>query len=323
MLMRCIVVLLVILGFIWIIWRSLICFVLGLEYDELLHSGKSDEVNDLVSATGEDLDELLAEIKVDNSVPPAYEYDPEHNVYFEDCVEGMRERLDDDSVDMVFTSPPYNIDKGQGKKRTRKTVSYDDTMPEGEFRDFLRSVFEELARVIKPDGHIFINFGKTYEDGDLSANYWIKELFPMNLRSMIVWDKMQASSKAMMVDQGVFYDSWEPIYHFSDSREPLQTTKAPDVWECDIVRGVTQESKDVGDHPAPFPVELVTKAIEFSTTEGDRILDPFMGSGTTAVAAIQNDRDYVGFELDEEGAYKPIIERRIGEAKRQVNANQG
>jgi DNA modification methylase len=46
-----------------------------------------------------------------------------------------------------------------------------------------------------------------------------------------------------------------------------------------------------------------------------------MGSGTTAVAAIQNDRDYVGFELDEEGAYKPIIERRIGEAKRQREAS--
>ena len=142
----------------------------------------------------------------------------------------------------------------------------------------------------------------------------------MELRSMIVWSKMQASSKAMMVDQGVFYDSWEPIYHFSNSRGPLQTTKAPDVWECDIVRGVTQESKDVGDHPAPFPVDLVTMAIDYSTKEGDTILDPFMGSGTTAVAAIQNDRDYVGFELDEEGAYKPIIERRIGEAKRQREA---
>jgi len=58
-----------------------------------------------------------------------------------------------------------------------------------------------------------------------------------------------------------------------------------------------------------------------TTTEGDTILDPFMGSGTTAVAAIQNNRDYVGFELDEEGAYKPIIERRIGEAKRQRSAS--
>jgi len=67
---------------------------------------------------------------------------------------------------------------------------------------------------------------------------------------------------------------------------------------------------------------LVTKAIDAATSEGDTILDPFMGSGTSAVAAIQNDRDYIGFELDEEGAYKPIIERRIGEAKRVVEANE-
>ena len=92
------------------------------------------------------------------------------------------------------------------------------------------------------------------------------------------------------------------------------------MWECDLVRGGTHESKETGKHPAPFSIELVTKAIEHTTSEGDVILDPFMGSGTTAVAAIQNNRDYVGFELDEEGAYKPIIERRIGEAKRQRDA---
>ena len=54
---------------------------------------------------------------------------------------------------------------------------------------------------------------------------------------------------------------------------------------------------------------------------GDTILDPFMGSGTTAVAAIYRDRDYVGFELDEMGQYQPIVERRISEAERQVEAS--
>src|SRR6056297_549085 len=81
----------------------------ALEYDYLLDAGKSDEIQALTDAAGEDLDELLAEIKMDQSKPATYDYDPEHNVYFEDCVEGMAERLDDDSVDVVFTSPPYNI----------------------------------------------------------------------------------------------------------------------------------------------------------------------------------------------------------------------
>jgi len=78
----------------------------ALEYDYLLDAGKSDEVHALTDAADEDLDELLAEIKMETSTPPAYEYDPEHNVYFEDCVDGMRERLDDNSVDCVITDPP-------------------------------------------------------------------------------------------------------------------------------------------------------------------------------------------------------------------------
>jgi DNA modification methylase len=65
----------------------------------------------------------------------------------------------------------------------------------------------------------------------------------------------------------------------------------------------------------------VDKAIRTATNEGDTILDPFMGSGTTAVAAVESSRNYIGFELDEDGAYKPIIERRIGEAKRQKEAS--
>jgi len=76
-----------------------------------------------------------------------------------------------------------------------------------------------------------------------------------------------------------------------------------------------------GNTQPPFSVALVEEAIRYTTAEDDTVLDPFMGSGTTAVAAIQNGRDYVGFELDEEGAYKPIIERRIGETKRQREAS--
>jgi len=241
-------------------------------------------------------------------------------VYFEDCVEGMRERLEDDSVDMVFTSPPYNIDKGGGKDRERDAVEYDDSMDHSDFVEFLTTVGAELNRVVKDDGHIFVNFGKVYKDHSISPNLWVRDTINRPMASMIVWEKGGTSSKAMMSAQGKFYDSWEPVYHFTNSTQPIEG-KASDVWQCDLVRGGTHESKETGEHPAPFSVELVTKALEHTTAEGDVILDPFMGSGTTAVAAIQNNRDYVGFELDEEGAYKPIIERRIGEAKRQRDAD--
>jgi site-specific DNA-methyltransferase (adenine-specific) len=79
------------------------------------------------------------------------------------------------------------------------------------------------------------------------------------------------------------------------------------------------------DHPTEKPVPLIADLLTNSTDEADTVLDPFMGSATTAVAAIQNGRDYVGFELDSEN-YRDVIERRISEAKRQreagVNAEQ-
>jgi len=292
----------------------------ALEYDYLLNSGKSDAVNDLVSATNEDLDELLAEIKVDNSLPPQYEYDPEHNVYFEDCVEGMQTRLEDDSVDMVFTSPPYNKDKKGHNTKSSETVEYEDNLSDDEYRSFMADVFNELARVVKPGGHVFINHQNNLQDGDVTPPSWIETLMPLQWRSYIVWYKGNRAMNLSANKDGRFYETWEPIYHFSENPDPLNGTDNFSVWEVDRVTGSERDKNS--EHPAPFPVELAKRAIKSTTDDGDVILDPFMGSGTTAVAAIQNNRDYVGFELDEEGAYKPIIERRIGEAKRQMSANQ-
>jgi DNA modification methylase len=265
---------------------------------------------------------------VDRGIGPQYEYDPEHNVYFEDCVEGMRERLDDDSVDMVFTSPPYNIGKDSPGPRSTAAVSYADEKTHSEFESFLSDVFKQLCRATTDTGHIFINYGVALDNaaGIPPAMRWLPDLIhnPFELKSTIIWDKKHATPAHSLhhQQQGAFVHNWEYIFHFAtDDAQPLNGEGNDSVWSFLPVMGYSQESEDTGEHPAPFPVELVNRAMEATTDEGDRILDPFMGSGTTAVAAIQNNRDYVGFELDEEGAYKPIIERRISEAKRQMEAN--
>jgi DNA modification methylase len=291
----------------------------ALEYDYLLDAGKADEVHELTQAADEDLDELLAEIKMETSTPAAYEYDPEHNVYFEDCVEGMRERLDDDSVDMVFTSPPYNIEKKERSDSQVKhdVVPYTDDRTDEEFKSFLGEVFTELCRVVKPNGHIFINLDHRIVDKQVTQSDWVCDLMPAPWRSYIIWSKPQVTDMDAN-NAGRFYTNWEPIYHFSEDPGPLNGSVNKGVWEVQPTIGTERDRSE--PHPAPYPIELVRRAIEPCTNDGDTILDPFMGSGTTAVAAIQNNRDYVGFELDEEGAYKPIIERRIGEAKRQRDA---
>jgi len=290
----------------------------ALEYDYLLDAGKSDEVHALTEAADEDLDELLAEIKMETSTPPAYEYDPEHNVHFEDCVEGMRERLDDDSVDCVITSPPYNKDKKGHNTKSSETVEYEDNLTDDEYRSFMADVFNELARVVKPGGHVFINHQNNLQDGNVTPPSWIETLMPLEWRSYIVWYKGNRAMNLSANKDGRFYETWEPIYHFSEDPDPLNGTDNFSVWEIDRVAG--SERDENSEHPAPFPVELAKRAIKAATDDGDVILDPFMGSGSSAIAAIQSGRDYIGFELDEEGAYKPIIERRIGEAKRQREA---
>lgn len=289
----------------------------ALEYDYLLDAGKSDEVHDLTTAAEEDLDELLAEIKVDTGQPAEYEYDPDHSVYFEDCIEGMRDRLEDDSVDMVFTSPPYNVGDFSTADRSTDPVAYSDDRDEHDYREFIGSVGQELARVTKPDGHVFINIGIRNATDPTIFPEWIIDTLPLPLRSVICWHKDfmgLGSSQQNMNHEGKFYQMWEPIFHFSESPRPLTSTNNYGVWPI-------RPETDVTDHPAAFPVALPTEAIQTTTAPGETVLDPFMGTGTTAVAAIQNDRDYVGFELDEEGAYQPIVERRIGEAKRAADAS--
>ena len=298
----------------------------ALEYDYLLDAGKADEVHELTQAADEDLDELLAQIKMETSASPAYEYDPEHNVYFEDCVEGMRERLDDDSVHMVFTSPPYNVGLKQANKRTSKTTEYGDEMEFEEYKQFLRDVFSELSRVVSDHGHIFVNYGVALDNasGIPPESTWLPSLFPseVSLSSYIIWHKEDTiPSHSLHHNQnGLFIHDWESIFHFTIGEPREIDHDYRSVWSVNTVEANSEDRGEYGSHPAAFPIELPRRAIKSTTEPGDAVLDPFMGTGTTAVAAIQNNRDYVGFELDEEGAYKPIIERRIGEAKRQRDA---
>jgi DNA modification methylase len=268
----------------------------ALEYDYLLDAGKSDEVHELVDAADEDLDELLAEIKMDTSKPAEYEYDPEHNVYFEDCVEGMRERLDDDSVDLFITDPPYSIDGegigvvgGDGKvgvSNAAELTEYDDF--EGNEGDF---DFREAWSLMKDKGEDFIIFG---------GNYFTDILPPTN--AWIVWDKRAGSG------------SWFSDCEFAWTNLGISATIYDYEWQ-----GMLREGSEQRYHPTQKPVELIGQFIKDHTDPGDLICDPFMGSGTTAVAAIQNDREYVGFEVDADN-YRDVIERRIGEAKRQRDA---
>jgi len=289
----------------------------ALEYDQLLGEGYTEEVEALTDAANEDLDELLEEIRVDTSQPAGYEYDPDHNVYFEDCVDGMRERLADDSVDCVITDPPYgvDVDVSGGMNRTKDAEHKGSVDNDGyeEALETFRDTLGEVDRVLSPDGLLYVFASwKTYPE---FANM-IKS-HGYTIFNCLVWVK--SDTTPFTAYQGKYqYQHEFCIFAGKEDARHLNDTPS-DVMEYDEAR-FSDVDDQVTTHPTQKPFQLISDFVKQATHPDDTILDPFMGSGTTAVAAIQNNRDYVGFEIDEEN-YRGVIERRIGEAKRQRDAD--
>lgn len=286
----------------------------ALEYSALLDAGKADEVDALVNAADEDLDELLAEIRVDKSQGPLYEYDTDHNVYFEDCVEGMAERLDDDSVDCVITDPPYGFSFG-GTDGGDRVAKFDGVEGAGD-AELVDAALKEISRVLKPSGHIYLFW--SFKDLGEAQEAFSRHFKHLNT---LVWDKGNIGiSGGRITGDNTGPARYAPQYELViygvqdlDNAKALKDTSPSDLLSYD-------RPANPG-HPTEKPVPLITHMLNQSTSPGDTILDPFMGSGTTAVAAIQSDRSYVGFEIDAEN-YRPVIERRIGEAKRQMQSSE-
>jgi DNA modification methylase len=186
--------------------------------------------------------------------------------------------LPDKSIELILTDPPYGkkADKGTNgfgaAKNRRYAGGWDGKRPD-------KAVFDEMQRVSKN----MIIFG---------ANYFADMLPPSNC--WIFWDK-----KGEIKFQNPFADG-ELIY---------TTFKKPVKRIVFRQQGFITDSKDKRYHPTQKPSELVQKLIEMFTEEGQTVFDPFIGSGTTAVAAIRAGRKYLGCEIDSE--FCDICEQRI------------
>jgi DNA modification methylase len=240
----------------------------------------------------------------------------------------MQTRLDDNSVDCVITDPPYGIDveismevdpsnPDTRSKKPKHDGSVDNDHNIDTAIDLFRGVIAEMNRIVKPDGHIYVF--ASWKTGHEFRKVIDESTF--ELRNRLVWVKDNPVTMHTWGDDGKpsYAYKYEDIF-FACSDGASVIGGSPD----DVLQHSGSRFSDMSDgsnyHPTQKPVSLISELIINSTDEGDTILDPFMGSGTTAVAAIQNNRDYIGFELDAEN-YQNVIERRISEAKRQVEAN--
>ncbi len=211
------------------------------------------------------------------------------------CEEVMKD-IPDESVDLIVTSPPYNLKNstgngmkdGRGGKWSKAALingydNYNDNMPYDEYIAWQRECLAEMYRIIKDDGAIFYNHKWRVQAGLLQDRHEILQGFPV--RQIIIWRR----KGGINFNPGYFLPTYEVIYLIAKPKFKLapKASGYGDIWEF------TQELKNA--HPAPFPVALVDRII--SSTTGNIIMDPFMGSGTTAVVATGLGRNYIGVEL--------------------------
>jgi site-specific DNA-methyltransferase (adenine-specific) len=225
------------------------------------------------------------------------------------------EELPDNSVHLMVTSPPYNVGK-----------EYDENLTLNEYREFLKRVWSEVKRVLVPGGRACINIANLGRKPYIPLHaFLIEDMLDLGflMRGEIIWNKASSGSPStawgtwLSAKNPILRDIHEYILVFSKSsfaRDRIENKKSTISKEefLEFTKSVwtfsAEPATKVG-HPAPFPVELPYRLIQLYTFEKEVILDPFMGSGQTAIAAIKTHRHYVGYETNQE--YIELAQRRI------------
>jgi site-specific DNA-methyltransferase (adenine-specific) len=249
---------------------------------------------------------------IENPIPLEY-----LDCIFQHSSESMAE-LADNSVHLMVTSPPYNVGK-----------EYDEDLSLPEYLTFLREVLAEVHRVLVPGGRACVNIANLGRRPYLPLHAWITDSMlhlGYLMRGEIIWNKASSASPSTAwgswksASNPTLRDVHEYILVFSKGvskrQNPLQrkSTISRDEF-LEFTKSVwtfPAESASKIGHPAPFPLELPYRLAQLYSFEGEVILDPFMGSGQTALAAIKADRHYIGYEISPE--YVSLAESRIHKA---------
>lgn len=218
-------------------------------------------------------------------------------------------RLPDKCVDIVVTSPPYNLRCGIGKwigRNPHHGTSYPavmlkgydrhrDDLPRETYLAWQRACLREMMRLIPEHGAIFYNHKWRIQRGLLQDQHELIENLPV--RQIIIWKR----PGGVNFSHRFFLPTFEVVYLIAkpDFRLAPKANALTDVWQ------ITPEQRN--PHPAPFPLALPLRII--GATEAQTVLDPFMGSGTTAVAAQQLGRIFVG--IDNSPRYCKMARKRI------------
>lgn len=247
-------------------------------------------------------------------------------VYCTDCVEAMR-ALPARLVDLTVTSPPYNIGK-----------EYEQPRPIEEYVAWCQRWFAEVFRLTSDRGAFWLNLGYVSLPGRAKAvplPYLLWEKAPFFLMQEVVWNYgagVAAKKSLSPRNEKLLWYTKDPenyIFNLDEIRDP--DVKYPhqkkngklrcntigknpsDVWQiAKVTSGTDRSSPERAPHPAQFPMDLVNRIVKGFSLPGDLVLDPFLGSGTTAEACLLQDRAVLGFEIRPD--YCDYIGRRLAKA---------
>lgn len=215
-------------------------------------------------------------------------------IYNEDCIEGMK-KIPDESIDLIVTDPPYLM-KYKTNHRKDKHHKFCSEIAGDDDQELIKTYIKECYRIMKNDSacYMFCNSNKV----DVFKSEL--ERVGFNIKNMIVWVKNNWTAGDLKASYGKQY---ELILYVNKGRRFINGSRLTDVWEFNRVSGKKQL------HQNQKPVELIKQCIEKSSDPGAIVFDGFMGSGTTAIACIDTDRHYIGYELDPE--YYKVANNRI------------
>lgn len=253
----------------------------------------------------------------------------EYTLYNKDCIEALK-GIPDNSIDLVVTSPPYD-----------DLRSYNSTIN-------WKALIFELYRVMKDGGVVVWNVNDKTENGSKSLTSFKQCLLfnemGFNVNDVMIWEKVNPIPQVqqprytqcfeyMFVFSKGTPKTFNPIMvdckyagnYFSGSCKQISKDKVRihkdykinpqkvdrNIWKIKVANNKTS-------HPAVFPIEIPNRHILSWSNPGDVVLDPFMGSGTTGISALQNDRNFIGMEIEQE--YFELSEKRIKEASIEMNS---
>ena len=262
---------------------------------------------------------LYKEIKNNNSDIIVNEFPNKLlNTIIASSCENMKD-IPNNSLHLMITSPPYNVSK-----------EYDNDLSLNEYLNLLKNCFAETYRILVDGGRACINIANIGRKPYIPLSDYVSKIMieiGFNMRGEIIWNK--SAGAGISTAWGSFQSASNPILrdvheyilifskgNYKRERDKEEKELRKDnitkeefiEWTKSVWTMNTESAKRIG-HPAPFPEELPNRLIKLFSFTNDIVIDPFMGSGTTAIAAIKNKRNFVGYEINEE--YINLANNRI------------